>query len=98
MVKHIAIFTLGLTSPILVHISRTILGFILPSQRGGVMGGLINSFPSNVIILILFIGASIYLYIIHRKTRDNKKQLTDSVNELIQEIRRDRDERKNKSE
>ncbi len=93
MLKQIAIFTLGLTSPILVHISQTILGYISPSQRGDVMNGLMNSFPSNAIALILFIGACFYLYFTHRKTKDNEKILTDAINELIEEIRQDRNER-----
>jgi len=96
MAKNIAIFILGFTSSILVHFANIIIGL---AKGDDVMSGIINSFPYNIIALVGFIGAILFLlwYSKKQSKREEEKEkrsierikeaVKEGINEAISSIR-----------
>ncbi|MFC2032956.1 hypothetical protein ACFLUB_00285 [Chloroflexota bacterium] len=81
----IAIFVLGLSSPILVHILHIIVGFISSSLRGGVMSGIIASFPYNAIAFIAFFASLGFIIWYLRQSKKRETDEENAKNKLMEE-------------
>ena len=94
MVKGTAIFFLGLSSPVLVHIFHVMQGLVAPPKEGDVMSGILASFPDNLIVGMVFIVSLVVVWRIvvkehkekqkEQKKRDNER---DKFYELMSEVR-----------
>ena len=73
MVKGIAIYVLGLSSSVLLHIYHILSGTFNSSQRGDVMSGILASFPENLIALVLFIIAVVVIWKYEKRGRKEKQ-------------------------
>ena len=74
MVKSVAIFFLGLSSPVLVHVFHVTWGLVAPPEGGDVMSGILASFPANLVAGAVFIVSLIVIWRIVAKERMEKRK------------------------
>ncbi|MFC1979677.1 hypothetical protein ACFLVS_02225 [Chloroflexota bacterium] len=85
--KPLAIFVLGLSSPIIVHIANIIYSLILPSHDGGaVMSGILTSMPWNILAFIGFFGALAFL-LWYGRQQGNREKLKETETERQEELK-----------
>ena len=104
MVKGVAIFFLGLSSPVSVHVFHIVRGLVAPFEGGDVVSGILASFPANLVAGVVFIVSLIVMWRIAVKERVEKQkeqekrevdrgkyyELMSEVRDELQKLRNDR--------
>lgn len=88
-INYIAIFLLGLTSTICIHIAQIAMGYIRsPEDSGDIVSGIINSMPYNIISLSIFLCSLVYI-IWHsgKQARDDEINKQRDIKILVQRIK-----------
>jgi hypothetical protein len=83
--NYVAIFLFGLTSTICIHIAQIAIGY---AKGDDVISGIINSLPYNVIALVVFLIALIYIIWYSREqARNDKRNKQLETEMLVQKIK-----------
>ena len=94
MVKGVAIFFLGLSSPVSIHVFHIVRGLVAPFEGGDVVSGILASFPANLVAGVVFIISLIVIWRIavkerveKQKEREKEEVERDKFSKLISEVR-----------
>ena len=94
MVKGVAIFFLGLSSPVSIHVFHIVRGLVVPFEGGDVVSGILASFPANLVAGVVFIVSLIVIWRIAVKERvekqierEREEVDRDKYRELMSEVR-----------